>query len=152
MRFGLLLVALLSPVPRPSGDQPDARTASELKHLAGVWAAEPPAADGVRTTFLFTGAEAGWLAAWQRSRLVDGDREKQIVNLRFYRVTLNPGAKPKQITLTRGEGDDKETRLGVYEVEGDTLRMAFGREKDRPEKLDDKAAQLLTLKRVKPKE
>jgi uncharacterized protein (TIGR03067 family) len=122
------------------------KTAKELKQIEGVWAEDPPKGDGRRNAVHFTDGKMGW----QSTRYESG--EPLIGHSKSYEVKLDPSAKPKEITLTRGKGEEKETLLGIYEVDGDTLKMALGREKDRPKKFDDKDVQLLTLKKVKPKE
>jgi len=149
MRYRPVLIAVLAASlagVSASGADPDETTAKELKLLEGVWADYPPKGDGRRNAVQFKDGKMGW----QSTRYQGG--EPLIGHSKGYEVKLDASAKPKQITLTRGEGEDKETRLGIYEIDGDTLKMALGRDKDRPKKLDDKNAQLLTLKKVKPKE
>jgi uncharacterized protein (TIGR03067 family) len=147
MRF--LLIAVLATgfaALSASCAEPDEKTAKELKVLEGVWAEDPPKGDGRQNAVRFQDGKMGW-----KSMRYQGG-EPLIGHSKGYEVRLDPSAKPKQITLTRGAGADQETLLGIYEVEGDTLKMALGREKDRPKKFDDKDAQLMTLKKVKPKE
>jgi len=149
MRFQSLLIAVFAAGFAGGGAscaEPDEKTAKELKLLEGVWADEPPKGDGRRNAVQFKDGKMGW----QSTRYKDG--EPLIGHSKVYEVRLDVTAKPKEITLTRGEKDDKETRLGIYEVDGDTLKIVLGTGKDRPKKMDAKDAQLLTLKKVKPKE
>jgi uncharacterized protein (TIGR03067 family) len=77
-----------------------------------------------------------------RSQTIDG--EGIAGTKKGYKVELNPTASPKEITLSRGDGDDREVRLGIYELNGDTLKLAIVGSKDRPKKIEDGA---LILKR-----
>jgi uncharacterized protein (TIGR03067 family) len=53
---------------------------------------------------------------------------------------------PKQITLKNEKEPD---RLGIYDIKGDTLRIAIGTAKDRPKSLDDGNALSFSLKKQK---
>jgi uncharacterized protein (TIGR03067 family) len=125
---------------------PYENAAKELQLLEGVWAEDPPKGNGRRYVIYFKDGRM----AWESTRYEGG--EPLIGHSKGYDVQFDPTAKPKRITLTCGEGADKETRLAVYDVDGDTLKMALGGAKERPKTLEDKDAQLLTLKRVKPEE
>jgi uncharacterized protein (TIGR03067 family) len=64
---------------------------------------------------------------------------------------LDPGRKPKWIDLTEGD----RTRLAIYELEGDTLKVCFaeGMQKERPTAFESKPNSpndvLIVLKREK---
>jgi uncharacterized protein (TIGR03067 family) len=74
---------------------------------------------------------------------------------------LDPSKKPKQITVPNFEGGDPKkgvTLIGIYEVDGDELRVCVGavetanlkeREKERPTTFDSKEGMLLVYKREK---
>ena len=65
---------------------------------------------------------------------------------------LDPARKPKWIDLTEGD----RTRLAIYELEGDTLKVCFaeGMQKERPTAFESKPNSpndvLIVLKREKP--
>jgi uncharacterized protein (TIGR03067 family) len=146
MRFRPLLLALVvagfASVTVSCGEVGE-NAVKELKLLEGVWAEDPPKGDGRRNAVQFKDGKMGWLS----TRYKNG--EPLIGHSKGYEVKLDVSVKPKQITLTRGEKDDKETWFGIYEVVGNTLKIALSNEKERPKKLDDKAARVMTLKRVK---
>src|SRR5438045_3282725 len=115
MRYRHVLIAVLAAgfgIVSTSCAEPDEKTAKELKLLEGVWAEDPPKGDGRRNAVQFKDGKMGW----QSTRYQGG--EPLIGHSKGYEVKLDPSAKPKQITLTRGEGEDKEIRLGIYEVDG----------------------------------
>jgi uncharacterized protein (TIGR03067 family) len=127
----------------PSCSKPEEQTAKEFRLLEGVWAEDPPKGDGRRNAVQFKDGKMGW----QSTRYQGG--EPLIGHSKGYEVQLDVTARPKQITLTRGEKDDKETLLGIYEVDGDTLKIALASEKERPKQMDDKDARVMTLKKDK---
>jgi uncharacterized protein (TIGR03067 family) len=76
-----------------------------------------------------------------------------------YRLTLRPEATPKEIdlallgddgrpaTFTHGAGRGNEVKLqGIYEINGDTVKLALG-VSERPKTFDDDEAQQLILSR-----
>jgi RNA polymerase sigma-70 factor (ECF subfamily) len=69
-----------------------------------------------------------------------------------YRVKLNPSRKPKAIDLTALDGPEKgETVAGLYELDGDLLRLCVWDQPPRPRALDAKQvsrAYILTFKRA----
>lgn len=78
---------------------------------------------------------------------------------RSYRLTLHPEANPKEIdlalldesgqpaTFTHGAGKGKEVKLlGIYEFDGDAVKLALG-VTTRPKSFEDDEAQALRLTR-----
>jgi uncharacterized protein (TIGR03067 family) len=66
--------------------------------------------------------------------------------------TIDASKKPKQITLTKKDGGADEKMPGIYEIEGDTLRIAtsiMGPKGPRPTGFDDKMAAIMILKKAK---
>jgi uncharacterized protein (TIGR03067 family) len=65
-------------------------------------------------------------------------------------IKLDPTKKPKTIDLIREATTGNVTILGIYELEGDTLKLCWSRSKERPTALDGaKADGLMVLKRKK---
>jgi uncharacterized protein (TIGR03067 family) len=113
-----------------SGTQGCARKVSpEYQQLVGTWVNEPPKQGrGTEHTFhFFNDGTVGW------DRFQTNDGEAVAGTKKGYNVQLNPTASPKEITLTR----EDETRLGIYEVDGDTLKLAIVGSKDRPKNFDE---------------
>jgi len=80
--------------------------------------------------------------------------------------TIDVSAKPKQIDLIPlNEGKDRARDCGIYELDGDTLKLAFGLPRDKEDKCDrprgfgeksirpkgfgEKGSMTVTFKRVK---
>jgi uncharacterized protein (TIGR03067 family) len=67
-------------------------------------------------------------------------------------ITVDPEKKPKTIDIDITSGDDKgKSQKGIYELDGDTLKVCVARpEEERPKELAGKAASLWVFKRAKP--
>src|SRR5262249_4207081 len=120
--------------------------AKELKRLEGVWASTPAKKGKDRGhVFAFQGGKMGWYSFQTQ------DGEMVIGHTKLYDIRLDPKASPSQITATRGEGDDRETLLGIYELDGEKLNVAFalGRAGVRPKKFGDAEARAIALTRNK---
>lgn len=128
---------------RPGAGRDD-EAAKELKRLEGVWASTPAKKGRDRVHYL---AFQGGRMAWKSFQTMDG--EPVIGHTKVYDITLDPKASPKQITARRV--DEDEVRRGVYELDGDTLKIAFssGLDGERPKKLDGEDAPVITLARDK---
>jgi RNA polymerase sigma factor (sigma-70 family) len=73
-----------------------------------------------------------------------------------HRFKLDPSRKPKTIDLTDLDGETKgEAMLGLYELDGDVLKLCFWDQSPRPRALDSKEEvlrkYLLTFKRAAPR-
>lgn len=95
----------------------------------------------------------GRLAGFGYRMTVTGDRYVHTVkgmNIRDVAFTLDPTAKPKTID-TRDK--DNKTEKGIYELDGDTLRVCLAEEgKDRPTEFSAKEGtrcSLMVFKREK---
>lgn len=69
-------------------------------------------------------------------------------------LKLDPSKKPKAIDSTASEGTDKgQTMLGIYEFDGDTIKICFARVgKDRPKEFVSKEGSdtvLFVMKKMK---
>lgn len=105
----------------------------EHQKLVGTRVNEPPKkGKGTEHTFHFF---KDGTVGWDRFQTIDG--EGVAGTKKGYKVELNADVSPKQITLSRGEGEKKEVRLGIYELEGDTLKLAIVGSKDRPKNFND---------------
>jgi uncharacterized protein (TIGR03067 family) len=114
----------------------DAEVAAELAKIKGSWRAlrGELAGEPRKESFLLTFGDA----------TVVKKGEKKTENAVFH---LNPSVHPKQIDILKEEGK-KRWLLGIYEIEGDTLKFCFGPE--RPQELATKPGQnalLLELRR-----
>jgi uncharacterized protein (TIGR03067 family) len=122
-------------------------TRGDREKLQGTW----------RATSLERGGKAGTAGEAQRRKLVvdgntitlwDGERRESESTFK-----LNPDQKPKEIDFMDSSGEKPET-LGIYSLEGDTLKLCFGMtEKDRPALFATKAGDnriLLVFQREKP--
>ena len=88
--------------------------------------------------------------------VVEGDKYTVTVGDKVDKgtVKLDPKAKPKALDITGTEGPNKgKTILGIYERDGDTLRICYVLSgKDRPKAFETKAGTqlfLVTYKREK---
>lgn len=70
-----------------------------------------------------------------------------------YRYTLEPTAKPGSFTMTHADGSDKgETEKGIYSLDGDRLKICFGRSDKAVSELTARAGSqqsMYSLERVK---
>ncbi len=138
----VLGVAALVAWPAPARAEDDA--AKELKLVEGVWASTPAKKGRDRAHFIvFQGGRMGWQSFQTR------DGELVIGHSKLFAIKLDGKASPKQITAKQLRANDPEERLGIYEIKGDELKVAFGHGAKRPKGLDDKDAEVIELKRDK---
>jgi uncharacterized protein (TIGR03067 family) len=142
----LLGTALLVAAQDPP--KPDAK--AEMKKMEGTWTFEKSVANGME------GIPAEDL---KKARLyIKGDKrtikvEEEVLAESQY--TLDPSSKPKKITIKvlTGGLEGKELK-GIYELEGDTLKIAVGLEGEMPKDFESKEGSnvlLQVFKRVKEK-
>ena len=134
------VVAALGPAVGRAADPAD----QELKRLEGVWASAPAR----------KGRDRGHIIVFQGGRMLwrsfeTRDGEPVIGHDELYEVRVDPKASPRQITGTRGDGDRKDVRRGIYELDGDTLKTAFGSGLDGERPKAFEGARPITLTRDK---
>lgn len=67
-------------------------------------------------------------------------------------LTIDPSKEPKEIDFTFDKDGKKEARMGIYELKGDTLRIARPSRNQKPDerpKAIDGAGYVETWKRIK---
>lgn len=134
----LLLAGVAPAAPVPKAKKPD------TERLVGTWkvtAVDGKASHGGSHTFVFE-AEA-------KCRTVYGDDNK---NVAIWTWALDPDESPKRMKLA-GAGDNASLSYEcVYELDGDSLKIAFpGEKKTRPAKVATGAGALLyEMKRETP--
>jgi uncharacterized protein (TIGR03067 family) len=132
------LVVLLIGARPGRGDEPrDEPVKKELKVLAGTWEGTKLKRAGVAEALLKPGELLLVIGA-------DGNYSEKIVGQETETgtLTVDPSRTPKTIDWMIREGEDKgKKQLGLYELKGDMLLIAFGEPgKDRPANLAGKGA------------
>jgi uncharacterized protein (TIGR03067 family) len=142
-----LALAALTPV---RADQ-DELVKSELKALAGEWSMVSGSADGQPMPEDMRK---------QMKRVCQGDELTVTMGAQIFvkaKITIDPSKKPKTIDYQMTDGFSKgKKQLGIYELEGDTLKSAFGKpDAERPADFTSKPGDGRTVsvwKRQKPSE
>lgn len=152
----VLLAALLV-----AADTPEEAIKAEKKSLEGAWVLESVEIGGKADEKLKK-AEVRMVFSGDKITMSKDGKDHE------GSYTIDPSKKPKQIDLTIKGPDGREGTLGVYELDGDTLRITassssatakFGKdgkvtevkrvEGKRPEKVDSTTGMLLIFKREK---
>src|SRR5262245_57706066 len=146
MRAATLILALTVPLLAHADAPTDAAKAKAQKLLDGTWAV-------VAVSYIEVDIDKKDLAG--RTVTFKGDHysistEDGVVA--EWKVTFEPGKKPKWITLTP-LGKTAPARVGIYELKGDTLKLAMAsakRKEGRPKEFKaGPGVNFVTLKRVK---
>jgi uncharacterized protein (TIGR03067 family) len=119
-------------------DKADAE--KELKKFQGTWTFESVEAGGKK---LPTDALKGSTVTFEGDKYTvkNGDAVLQAATLK-----LDPSKSPKAFDVTVAEGPNKGTILGIYEIDGDTLKVCFDPEgKKRPTEFKTAAGSQTTL-------
>jgi uncharacterized protein (TIGR03067 family) len=140
----LALTPLLCLVPLKPSEKPKPKDAVAAP-IQGVWVIESYELDGTRYPLSVDGAEL---------RLtIEADALKASANNVESDYTLGADQKPRTIDVTPREGKHKgQTTRGVYEIDGDTLRLCcpLDPSAERPRRLTSRnGCGVLTLKRAK---
>jgi uncharacterized protein (TIGR03067 family) len=142
----VLAVGLLLAAGAPSKDD---QARKDLDEMKGTWKA-------------VGGEEGGKPVTEEQARkfklVVDGDRYTYTVedgSEEQGTIKLDPGQKPKAMDVMIQSGDDKgKSQHGIYEVEGDTLKLCFAPPgEERPKEFATKEGSMTTVlifKRQKP--
>jgi uncharacterized protein (TIGR03067 family) len=148
--FGLLMLALLScsqtfAAPDASkGDDKKEAAKTDAEKLTGAWQATSVETDGAKAPADFAAKiqlrfEKGFLMI----KGLFGDNREVPCQLK-----LDPDKKPKTLDYT-GLGT-KQTVLGIYELDGDTLKLCIiTKERERPKEFKTEAGSNLTLMELK---
>ncbi len=109
----------------------------DLARLKGAWEVTSLTFGGkkielpAKTKFTFDG---------EKVRFESGNEKKEGT------IKLDENKKPKQFTISE---NGKVQMSGIYQLDGDTLKMAGGNPSKVPSGFDDDKAGLFTLKRIK---
>jgi len=113
--FGVMFSALGSA-------ENDAAIRKDLANLQGEWSMVSGFADGQVMPEEMRK---------QMRRLCKGDETTTTIDGRLYfkaKITIDPAKQPKTIDYKMLEGPTKgQTQLGIYELDGDTLKACFGK-------------------------
>lgn len=149
--FVLMLGLLLEQAPaQPKAPSREVAARQDLQRLQGSWQYESLEEDGekvppekLKARTIFFGAEA--MLQRQGGAIMQGGI-----------VSLDPTKKPKTINAVVKKPDQSEIMLGIYALEGDTLRICMDPQgQDRPKEFKSEAGSklvLAVLKRVKNKD
>lgn len=137
LRIGLLLCVTLPAL----ANQTEAM-ADDLDKLQGTWAKPAPARGrGDYKVWHFEKNTVRWTTVTTE----DGEAISSITFV--CEVKLSQDASPKEITLVRTDRKDLDPQLGIYELDGDTLKICFGIG-ERPKKFE-RPGLLINLTRKK---
>src|ERR1043165_9108456 len=102
-------------------DAPADAVKKEMMLLEGEWSMVSGERDGQKLPdeFVKTGKRTA----------KDGETSVTLNDMLYMKAkfTIDPSKKPKEIDYTITEGAEKgKTRLGIYEIDGDTAKFCFG--------------------------
>ena len=113
----------------------------EMKKFEGTWLVDTATRDGKPAE------------DWKAAQLVfAGDKVtfKGSKGTEQLLYKFAPSNKPKTINFTRPKNDSSEApQLGIYELDGETLKLCIGPVDQRPTEFSDKQGLLAVLKREK---
>ena len=116
-RFAVALALFAAIVSALRSAENDAATTKDLANLQGEWSMVSGFADG-------QAMPEGMRK--QMRRLCKGDETTTTIDGRLYfkaKITIDPAKQPKTIDYKMLEGPTKgQTQLGIYELDGDTLK------------------------------
>ena len=132
--FALALVAI-------GGFVAGSAMAGDQENIQGTWTLETATVDGkampsVSAVYIFAGE-----TLIVRPKV--GAEQKATFR-------LETTSKPKVLVVQRDQSADAKPDRTPYELDGDTLKIAFPSPDERPTEVSDKGQMLFTLKRQKP--
>jgi uncharacterized protein (TIGR03067 family) len=148
MRLLALLITAAAALPILAGPPQDDAVKKELKMLEGSWATVSIEAAGQKVTDEDKIKSRKLSTKGNKYTLKVGDETVQGT------IEINPTKKPKTIDVKPDSGSNKgKTLLGIYELDGDSLRICLALPgKDRPTALvtaAENGQQLVVYKREK---
>jgi uncharacterized protein (TIGR03067 family) len=143
LRFGMLVLVAL---PLALDDNKAETARSDAEAIKGQWLMSKAIVSGVPNL-----VQAGRIRYFfDTTSYIKSNDDKVIVEGEF---TIDPAKSPKTIDLVSGPVESPLRWQGIYEIEGDVLRMAFSGQSDvRPASFERKhgaSGHLFVLKRVK---
>jgi uncharacterized protein (TIGR03067 family) len=138
-----------APVPEDKKDDP---LQAELKKLEGAWvevhafAKEKPKGRGAVYSWAFQGENV----RRQHTQTIDGEPVTGSGHSGTYKIDISGKVKAIDITL-KSPADEDWKYFGIYEFDGDKLKLCVSKEK-RPESFDDKDENRLYVMQRPPEE
>ncbi len=131
------LAVFLVPTARSAADDKEEPVKAEMKKLAGEWYRSHGLSNGFKTTV----QGFSLVMFFEGDRVKDGRifKPEDVKSLDTWTVAVDPAKSPKTINLTMTKDGKKQTRLGIYELKDNDLKVSWAMDgKDRPAKFDDK--------------
>jgi uncharacterized protein (TIGR03067 family) len=140
--LGLLAITVLAGVVE-AAEKADA----DLEKIQGSWKLTSLEIDGKT----IPASEGGGVFVFGKgNKLVRKQKDKADKEGTF---KIDASKDPKELDLIGPKGEEKETMRTIYQLDGDTLKLAFsaeGPKGGRPTAFDSKKAAIMILKRQKP--
>ena len=144
-----LLIGLAAFIVSPAWAEDSETTKKDMAQLQGEWSMVSGSADGQPMPDEMRK---------QMKRVCKGDETTVTMGGQVFikaKITIDPSKKPKTIDYEMTEGFTKgQKQLGIYELEGDTIKAAFGKPgAERPTDFSSKPGDgrtVSTWKRSKP--
>jgi uncharacterized protein (TIGR03067 family) len=131
------LAVFLVPTALSAADDKEDPVKAEMKKLAGEWYRSHSLSDGVKVTV----QGFSLVMFFQDDRVKEGRifGPEDVKSLDTWTVSVDPAKSPKTIDLTMTNDGKKQSRLGIYELKDNDLKVSWAKDgKDRPTKFDDK--------------